>query len=578
MNSCSQSTLSIRPLNVAELLMSARAAASGGNVEVAAQCYHKAVKYFPQNIDAWQSVGSFAAERGDAALAQAALAKVSELTGACGAQASSNNQTAADAALEQLKAGTFFSQKVQIECLDDRMVLFERLCTNKRVLHIGCVDYPVFDPANNLHIKLSKICSSLDGLDLNADGLEILKRYVSGNYYTDVSQVSGHYDVVLVPETIEHVDNIRMFLEELAKLSFTRILITGPNAFLPNDNGNNWLDAQTYLEYVHPDHNCWFSPYTLSNCLRKYTDWRVTNTYLMHNGLMVGCLAEQPTDWVPRKIPRRVHFYWGNESTSFMRYLTVYSFLKLNPDWEVNLYIPASKYEGTETPWVTGESYDGVTYRGRDYSSDLYSLPGIKLWEVDFSGYPFIMNAPENYKSDLFRWYILSHEGGLYSDIDILYFRPMREIFFNTLDYVDLDTVVCLQQYGHIIGFLLSSPDNPLFRSLLDSCERFFTSATYQAISAPMVNSLFPTFESLQISFPRLHFCNMPMSVVYALDHVTIPLAFQSNDMSHLKPDTIGIHWYAGHKVSQAMNSMLDSQNLSATECIFTKKAREVFP
>jgi hypothetical protein len=36
------------------------------------------------------------------------------------------------------------------------------------------VDYPIFNPENNLHITLSKFTSELHGLDLNVEGLKTL--------------------------------------------------------------------------------------------------------------------------------------------------------------------------------------------------------------------------------------------------------------------------------------------------------------------------------------------------------------------------------------------------------------------
>ena len=39
-------------------------------------------------------------------------------------------------------------------------------------------------------------------------------------------------------------------------------------------------------------------------------------------------------------IPKIAHFYWGNEILPFLRYITIYSFSILNPDWEIKLYLP----------------------------------------------------------------------------------------------------------------------------------------------------------------------------------------------------------------------------------------------
>lgn len=290
-----------------------------------------------------------------------------------------------------------------------------------------------------------------------------------------------------------------------------------------------------------------------------------------------ACLRESQTAWELNKIPKRAYFYWGNETISFLRYLTVYSFRKLNPDWEINIFRPSKKYKG-KIPWETGEFYDGVNFRGKDYTQELFGLDGIYIKEVDFSSYPLVKDAPENYKSDLFRWYILSQEGGLYSDIDILYFRPMNDLFFNSKENENINAAICLQKYGHIIGFLLSSQDNPFFTKLLSSCENAFDSKNYQSLSAPMVNNIYPTMDCINEMFPDLVFHNMPMNVVYAIDHFNIPAIFYLNDSHCLTPETIGIHWYAGNMFSQEFNNELTHENLHSYDNLIVQKIKEIYP
>ena len=247
----------------------------------------------------------------------------------------------------------------------------------------------------------------------------------------------------------------------------------------------------------------------------------------------------------------------------------------MNPDWEISIYIPSECYTG-DVPWGTGEGYDGTQFSGRNYSDALFSLPGIKIKEVDFSAFPHISAAPENYKSDFFRWHILSTEGGLYSDIDLLYYRPMNDLYFNQYDNKDIDCAICLQYAGNIIGFLLSAPQNGFFNKVFDASINAFETTTYQAISAPLVNQLFPSEESIREQIPELKFINMPMDVVYALDHLNIPDIFQTNDMGRLTDKTIGIHWYAGHPVSQHFNNLLNEDNYQGFRSIITNKIFDV--
>lgn len=536
-----------------------------GNIHEAISVYNKGVRLFPDNVELWRQLRRLSQLTDNIDTANRASGKIVRIS-------SAKNVTKEKAAT---KAEDFFTQKVAVKIVPDRMHVIIPLCTGKKVLHVGCTDNPIFDPATSLHIQLSKVCRELDGLDVDTEGLEKLQQHVAGRYFTDTRQVTEEYDVLLVPETIEHVDNVREFMESLSKIRFKQCLITAPNAFLPNDNGNHLEESGEYVEYVHPDHNSWFSPYTLKNCISKFTDWKLVESYLLNNKSMAGCLCERPKSWQLSNIPKKVHFYWGNETTSFLRYLSVYSFCKLNPDWEVNIYIPSESYKG-EVPWGTGEGYDGTQFSGRNYSDELFRLAGITIKEVDFSAFPQINAAPENYKSDFFRWHILSTEGGLYSDIDLLYFRPMNDLYFNRCDNRDIDCAVCLQYAGNIIGFLFSAPDNEFFRRVFDASVAAFNTASYQSISAPLVNRLFPSEESIRELLPAMKFINMPMDVVYALDHTSIPDIFETSDMERLTGNTIGIHWYAGHPVSQHFNNIVTEDNYKEHESIITNKIGEI--
>ena len=64
----------------------------------------------------------------------------------------------------------------------------------------------------------------------------------------------------------------------------------------------------------------------------------------------------------------------------------------------------------------------------------------------------FDESLPSVFKSDFLRWHVLSTIGGGWSDMDILYIKPIT-----TLELTDnIDTVICHGEFNHIIGFLLS--------------------------------------------------------------------------------------------------------------------------
>jgi hypothetical protein len=188
------------------------------------------------------------------------------------------------AKMKSKKHQSFLIQKIVFFDISNKMNLFEYYCKGKKVLHIGCTDYPVFDPKNNLHIKLSELASELHGMDIDVEGTEALKQYVDQPYFNSLADATDSYDVCLVPEVIEHVDNISLFLKDVEKINAKLFIIAAPNAFGQYyRNLNFFKSGKLSIEIEHPDHNCYFSPYTLKNAIQKYSCLEVSNILLSSN-------------------------------------------------------------------------------------------------------------------------------------------------------------------------------------------------------------------------------------------------------------------------------------------------------
>lgn len=191
----------------------------------------------------------------------------------------------------------FWIQKVATSTVNDRVVFFEEIANQKTLLHLGCNDWPIFNPNYNLHIKLAKKAKSIHGFDIDLEGIEELKRYVEQPYFSDFDQLKGNkYDVCLVPETIEHVDNVRLFLEGLSTVDADVFYITAPNCFSKNHINRNFYGKDEFIEVNHPDHNCWYSPYTLKNQIEKYSNLKVEEVILLNEDRMVCCKAIKKQD------------------------------------------------------------------------------------------------------------------------------------------------------------------------------------------------------------------------------------------------------------------------------------------
>jgi SAM-dependent methyltransferase len=153
-------------------------------------------------------------------------------------------------------------------------------CRGKRVLHVGCVDSGQlaerFRRGELIHQRLAVSAGELWGVDIDAEGISFLRDNGFENLIVgDASEIDQievltkrDFDIVLASEIIEHLQNPGQFLRNIRAVmrpNRTELIATVPNA--------HRIDTLFWLlrgiEYVHPDHNYWFSYQTATNLLGK---------------------------------------------------------------------------------------------------------------------------------------------------------------------------------------------------------------------------------------------------------------------------------------------------------------------
>ncbi len=157
----------------------------------------------------------------------------------------------------------------------NRQVELLRRCAGKRVLHLGCADHPFTDQRDGqlLHAQLERVVSDLWGVDQSAEGIAaLITRGFSSLVVTDVerlepTQFPGRFDVIVAGELIEHLANPGAFLQAVKLLMGpeTELVLTTPNA----SAAKVFLRALLGGEKVHPEHQCYFSYFTIAQALER---------------------------------------------------------------------------------------------------------------------------------------------------------------------------------------------------------------------------------------------------------------------------------------------------------------------
>lgn len=178
----------------------------------------------------------------------------------------------------------------RVPILRGRQALIVQKCAGKRVLHLGCVDagllHERFARGELMHQRLAAVAETLWGVDIDETGIAFLRQHgfgqlIAGDICTSetLEPLQGQpFDVIVASEVVEHLLNPGLFLASVRRLMIagqTELIITVPNAF----RIETLLWLRRGVEYVHPDHNYWFSYLTAGNLLRK-TGFATTEVYV----------------------------------------------------------------------------------------------------------------------------------------------------------------------------------------------------------------------------------------------------------------------------------------------------------
>lgn len=247
-----------------------------------------------------------------------------------------------------------------------------------------------------------------------------------------------------------------------------------------------------------------------------------------------------------KNIPKIFYAYWNGARLSFLHYLTILSFHKYNPEWKIIVYISTRKYDNINTS--INPQY--LTYKGRDFLPELKKLDYIEIFNIDYS-HKYAHSIPF---SDIWRREILYENGGVYSDIDTLWLRPMSE--FVNIDCIgnasDFEAMVCMYELTH--GFhnvseLISEKESPFMDYLIRCAKNIPPPYSDQSFGTELLNREFPTLESVVNKYPRI--LAVPYVTFYPYSTFDLGRLFIRHDLTPLEnKNVMAIHWFNGNKIS----------------------------
>ncbi len=249
-----------------------------------------------------------------------------------------------------------------------------------------------------------------------------------------------------------------------------------------------------------------------------------------------------------KNIPKTCYLYWNGKPMSLLHLLTVVSFHKHNPDWEI--VVRMTKADDSIDNGIHNPQYK--PFVAKDYLPELYNLDYVKIIEdkEQLGG-----KAHSILVSDIWRREVLFENGGVYSDFDVIWLKPMNE-FVNIDckgDPSDFESIASFYQLTH--GFhnvsnLISEKGSPYLLSLIKEAKGMHPPYGDQSFGTDMLNRLYPDWHSICLKYPRM--IALKYETFYPYSTFALEQLFVADNLSNIRSkDVMCVHWFNGNELAK---------------------------
>jgi hypothetical protein len=276
-----------------------------------------------------------------------------------------------------------------------------------------------------------------------------------------------------------------------------------------------------------------------------------------------------------KNIPKICHLYWDTSPMSWLQTITINSFHRYNPDWKIIVYIPKKRYSGNQS-FIPN-------YTGTDYFNLIENLNYVEIKIIDLSEYDINENLHDILRSDIFRYKILYEIGGIWSDFDVIWLKPIHEIL--QMDYLHNENIehmtdtVCMFQHTtghHNISVMIHKNNTEFIESLINKTNEIQKTLPkmeigHQTFGTVMINVMYPAFSDIRKRFPNVIPLKYETIFPYSIFHMEG--LYNIKDLTKINENVLCVHWFNGHILSKKyVNNGDYNQNCSMTEILKNEK------
>ena len=252
-----------------------------------------------------------------------------------------------------------------------------------------------------------------------------------------------------------------------------------------------------------------------------------------------------------KSIPKLCFFLWTRDSPlSWLQLLSVISFHRYNPDWRIIIYLTK------QTSGELGVNTYVEDYKGKDYFPMIAGLKYVEIAEIDLEKEGIGTDKHGILASDILRVRLLHQHGGVYSDFDTLWLKPMSE--FSKIECIgdpeDFETTACfyeLTKGHHNNSNIISEPGGTYLKSIIDTQNEIKPPyLDYQVFNSSLLNRIYPDLDSIKGRFPRV--LAMDYKTLYPYSTFEMERLFVYEDLTPIEQKGVmAIHWFNGNRLSK---------------------------
>lgn len=252
-----------------------------------------------------------------------------------------------------------------------------------------------------------------------------------------------------------------------------------------------------------------------------------------------------------------VHFFWGLEKKMpFFNFLSIKTFKDLHPEWRINLYLSTtSKFSPT---WLTNEQ--NFSYSGEDYTKQAEMLSDNVIY-FDYEKIGFSNHLHSVHKADILRQYLMYANGGLWSDMDVIWLQPVE-----TIGLQGIDITLNVHEW-HSSGIMYSvGENNSFYKNILLHLKQHFDSLSYQSAGPDILNRLYPSFSVACDMHKDLNFLNVEYNKFYPYKPDEIHNLYTKGGQDNIDKSTVCVHWFGGSPKSVPAIQQMTNKNIDIFE------------